>query len=127
MDLKISNYELNQNLMEKEPELTKKEKATAQNLLKNYFIEKRLNLNTKYFMFLNNDRHDYTILSIKGKFNPDLMSKDLLSLCNERGKLKSVTRTKDYVGVEIWINNLVYYLFPYDAGVIEYWYDYLRY
>ena len=120
MDLKISNYELNQNLMEKEPELTKKEKATAQNLLKNYFIEKRLNLNTKYFMFLNNDRHDYTILSIKEKFNPDLMSKDLLSLCDERGKLKSVVRTEDYVGVEIWINNLVYYLFPYDAGVIEY-------
>lgn len=120
MDLKISNYELNQNLMEKEPELTKKEKMIAQNLLKNYFIEKKLKLDSKYFMLLNNDKHDYTILSIKEKFNPDLMSKDLLSLCDERGKIKSVSRTEDHVGVEIWINNFVYYLFPYDAGVIEY-------
>ena len=117
MDIEISNYELNKMLMAKEPPMEDNEEV--RNLCKNYFIEKYLS-NTRYFMLLSNELNDYTVFVIKKDFCPELMVKDLFEGCKSRGALKSIEKTESGIALEIWINSSVYYLFPYDAGVIEY-------
>ena len=117
MNIEISNYELNKMLMAKEPPMEDNEEV--RNLCKNYFIEKYLS-NTRYFMLLNNELKDYTVFVIKKDFCPELMVKDLFEVCKSRGTLKSIEKTESDMALEIWINNSVYYLFPYDEGVIEY-------
>ena len=113
----MNNYELNKMLMAKEPPM--KDDEEVRNLCKNYFIEKYLS-NTRYFMLLNNELKDYTVFVIKKDFYPELMVKDLFEVCKSRGTLKSIEKTESDMALEIWINNSVYYLFPYDEGVIEY-------
>lgn len=80
----------------------------------------------KYFMLLNRETYNFTLLNLGDKSISSITRvMDQFETClSNRGSILSIEKTKDGNAYEIWIrdeNNdvLVYYLFPYDLGVIE--------
>ena len=81
--------------------------------------------NEKYFMFLNNDKHYYTILHYQDSTHTHFqdLGKAITCLIKEMNyDIASDEITKDHC--EIWLKNdketLCYLLFPYDQGVVTY-------
>lgn len=115
-------YELNQQLMMKEKEMTKEQIDEAFEKINMFFQS-----NGTYFMLLCHEKRDYTLFRRNGHIN--LMTENFtaereLRVClNNRGKIISIDELQDG-NFEIWIkvyndNAYCYYLFPYDEGVIE--------
>lgn len=102
--------------------------------LKNFEIEDKMreiksflnNCNDKYYMLLCRERYDFTIFAFnnyKRKEDLDNGSKDLQECLENRGIIYSIDLTESKNAYEIWlkIDNkfYIYYLFPYDQGVLE--------
>lgn len=82
--------------------------------------------NNKYYMLLNREKYDFTLFNLGDK-NGIKMNKivyeDLKECIQNRGNIIVAGPTEDYEAYEIWINigedAFLYYLLPYDLGVIE--------
>jgi hypothetical protein len=116
-------YDFNKAAMLNESKLNKKERKEKKEELSKYFLD---NSDKKYFMLLCNELKYYTIFSFisKGKEQYETAAQDVFECLENWKDVLSVERTEDKTSYEIWVrdNNEVYafYLFPYDAGVIEY-------
>ncbi len=113
-------YDLNKSINKLEKTLTATEKKRVLREIKTYFR----NVDNKYFMLLCKERSDYTIFAFNDK-NEVVMQKamqDIKECFDNRGKLISVEPAEGNA-LEIWLRvddeSFVYYLFPYDVGVIE--------
>lgn len=78
--------------------------------------------NSKYTMLLSNEKRDYTVFhSIN--MTKEGLGKELFELLNSRGKVIDFTKQENG-SWEIWIrypdnDNVVFYYFDYDWGVVE--------
>jgi hypothetical protein len=78
---------------------------------------------SQYWMLLCHERRDYTIFNIIACQNHKDIERELKPTLLNRGTIISIEKQPDE-NWEIWIRdseneNFVYYLFPYDNGVIE--------
>ena len=110
-------YDLNKSAMQNE-------KALSSSALRNKLNEVKNHLFTKgYFMLLCNERRDYTVFNIKANENISIAKVDLKECLMNRGEILSIDKAEDGIAYEIWMRIegeiFVYYLFPYDMGVIE--------
>ena len=77
----------------------------------------------KYFMLLCRERYDFTLfnLNYKEQFSMRKLMDDFAECLTNRGEVVSIEEVDN--AFEIWIKiddqAFVYYLFPYDIGVIE--------
>ena len=108
-------------MAEKTSEMTADEiQEKMDTIVRKYYIETRKT--NKYLMLLNRENADYTLFHCKGQYAYPTMDKFLIELSEcliNRGAIKSIDLTEDKDAIMIWINDKVYYLFGYDAGVIE--------
>lgn len=113
-------YDMNKAAIVNMSSLTNKELNKNLKKIKQFFLEK----SDKYFMLLNRETYNFTLFNLGNK-NDIAMKQtidDLEECLNNRGRIVSIE--PDSAGnYEIWIVDdneaLVYYLFPYDLGVIE--------
>ena len=127
----ISLYEFNKENMKQFPILeTEEELQGAKNQLISFLSE----MPSKYYMLLNHDIHYFTLFRNKECFESemvrDVMFNDILDcLCwcgdNEKGIIE-VCRDNSGYALEFWVKDLVtnetmmFLLFDYEPGVIEY-------
>lgn len=116
-------YDMNKTLvLQNEKPLSKSNLREKISEIKTYFAKSK----NKYFMLLNKENSDYTIFNFSKEKSPESCKDAATILIEEclfnRGTALSIDKNKDGA-YEIWmrINNeaFVYYLFPYDEGVIE--------
>jgi hypothetical protein len=113
-------YEINKSIMAKEPILTAKQIIEKEKLLVEYFND----TSKTYYMLLNKELSDYTVLRLADKnfIHSGFAAKEIIGCANNRGKIQAIDKNENNA-IEIWIminkESYVYYLFPYDEGVIE--------
>ena len=114
-------YDMNKAAIINMPSLTNSELKKNLKKIKQFFLDKT----DKYFMLLNRETYNFTLFNLGNK-NEIAMKQtmdDFKECLNNRGRVVSIEL--DSAGnYEIWIVDdfneaLVYYLFPYDLGVIE--------
>ena len=114
-------YDMNKAAIINMPSLTNSELKKNLKKIKQFFLDKT----DKYFMLLNRETYNFTLFNLGNK-NEIAMKQtmdDFKECLDNRGRIVSIEL--DSVGnYEIWIVDdfneaLVYYLFPYDLGVIE--------
>lgn len=114
-------YDFNKQLMSQVKELRRINFKDSLNQIKDFIKEK----DNKYFMLLCKERSDYTVFVLFKNEDSDrqVFKKELSECLINRGQVLSIEKTKDKQAYEIWIKideeAFVYYLFPYDLGVIE--------
>ena len=114
-------YDFNKQLMSQAKELRRIDFKDSLNEIKDFIKEK----DNKYFMLLCKERSDYTVFVLfkNEDFDRQIFKKELSECLTNRGQILSIEKTKDKQAYEIWIKideeAFVYYLFPYDLGVIE--------
>lgn len=118
-ELKMNLYDANKQLMENEPPMdpimfNRKTYECAQAMI-----------DGKYWMLLCHERRDYTVFNLQGEVTVRNINKDLIDCLKNRGIVLAIDRQPDGA-YEIWIrdkktkDNVIYYLFNYEFGVIEY-------
>ena len=114
-------YDFNKQLLSQAKELRRIDFKDSLNQIKDFIKEK----DNKYFMLLCKERSDYTVFVLfkNEDFDRQIFKKELSECLTNRGQILSIEKTKDKQAYEIWIKvdeeAFVYYLFPYDLGVIE--------
>ena len=77
----------------------------------------------KYFMLLCNELKDYTVFCLTTNKKVQNAKEELQVCIENRGELLGLDPTEDGIAFEIWMRVedkiYVYYLFPYDAAIIE--------
>lgn len=114
-------YDMNKAAIINMPSLTNSEFKKNLKKIKQFFLDKT----DKYFMLLNRETYNFTLFNLGNK-NEIAMKQtmdDFKECLDNRGRIVSI-ETDSAGNYEIWIVDdfneaLVYYLFPYDLGVIE--------
>lgn len=114
-------YDMNKAAIINMPSLTNSELKKNLKKIKQFFLNKT----DKYFMLLNRETYNFTLFNLGNK-NEIAMKQtmdDFKECLDNRGRIVSI-ETDSAGNYEIWIVDdfneaLVYYLFPYDLGVIE--------
>ena len=80
----------------------------------------------KYYMLLNKERSDFTLFNLGDRDGIEMnriVYTELKECIQNRGDIIAAGKTDDENAYEIWISingeAFIYYLFPYDLGVIE--------
>lgn len=111
-------YEVNQQVYNQLPKITKAELEKAKDRLLKFIS----NHNDTYYMMLNHDKKYYTIFVIKRGDRIIEMINEIIDVSKSLGQIKGIEIT-DQEMIEIWISNgdecNMYAVFPYDKGVIE--------
>lgn len=114
-------YDMNKAAIINMPSLTNSELKKNLKKIKQFFLDKT----DKYFMLLNRETYNFTLFNLGNK-NEIAMKQtmdDFKECLDNRGRIVSIEPDSEG-NYEIWIVDdfneaLVYYLFPYDLGVIE--------
>lgn len=115
----VSLYELNQSAMHAMPVMSDIDIETAKASIKEFINTS----NDTYFMLLSNDKHYYTIFHriANASLNsyPEVEN-EIIECLQSQGSIKAIECEDNKI--ECWVsddtNAYVYYLFPYDKGVI---------
>ena len=114
--ISTSLYDINRSLYNSLPVLLEEEIDKKEIELTNW----RNETNNGYYMLLSNDERYYTVIIPTGQGNK--FGKEVIECLKSRGEIKSIELLENN-SFECWIthdnNSYVYYLFPYDEGVIE--------
>ena len=120
-DISLGNlYDMNKQATLSERPLKKHEIKDKMINVKKFFADGQ-----KYFMLLCRERYDFTIFNFNEKTDFSLQHaiKDLQECLENRGSIISIDLDSTGLAYEIWIvadeQAFVYYLFPYDTGVLE--------
>jgi hypothetical protein len=114
-------YELNKSVMRQQKPMSKTDLKDKIKEIKQFF----LNNKDKYFMLLNRETYNFTLFNLGNKNDITIkkIMEGLKECLDNRGDVISIDLTEAKDAFEIWISAddeaLVYYLFPYDTGVIE--------
>lgn len=117
----ISLYELNKQIMSQVPDYTEEQIDAAKKLINSYMVEQ----NNYFYMLLSNEMRYYTIFSVYNGTNVlETFPDEVIECLNSIGPIKSIEKNTDGV-IEIWCvptsyceEACVFYLFPYDQGVV---------
>lgn len=118
--LNLNLYELNKNIISQLNTLTYNELFDKMAIIADYYD----NSNNDFHMLLCREYNYYTIFN-KKKMAEHGFAKTVHDIITDIGGIYSIEPTADGA-VEIWIRPidketpLVFYLFPYDAGVVDY-------
>ena len=120
VELKMSAYELNQQIISQLNELTQEEIVEKIDLI-NKFWQKTGNI---YGMLLCRDINYYTLFRTNTCLTTETIGEAAIECISILGKIKSIEITEDESAIELWFTNKIdntfaAYLFPYDLGVIE--------
>lgn len=114
-------YDMNKAAIINMPSLTNSELKKNLKKIKQFFLDKT----DKYFMLLNRETYNFTLFNLGNKNEIAIKQTmdDFKECLDNRGRIVSI-ETDSAGNYEIWIVDdfneaLVYYLFPYDLGVIE--------
>ena len=81
-------------------------------------------MNNNYYLMLCRDYHYYTVFPYEPKITADSFGKSVLDCLADVGKIKTLDQNEEQGAIEIWmsINDNIYmfYLFGYDAGVVDF-------
>lgn len=118
-------YEINRDLMKREPVLSVSDIKVKKKLIDDFF--EYTYLKAKYFMLLCRERYDFTIFNFKDqKFTTDVQTATniLIDEClANRGNIKGIDKINDNSAIEIWLEIdeeiYCYYLFPCDDMIVE--------
>lgn len=124
-DIVLGNlYDFNKSFVKKNGSLTEENIQKGIEKIKEYMLS-----SYKYFMLLNNERHDYTVFNLSPReegITPAAVnqaSKDVVDVMQNRGVIYSIDNNYSFKGIEIWVeidgDMFAYYLFAYDEAVIE--------
>lgn len=123
MEIQGNNmYEVNQQLSAQEKPITSGRRKIRQEQLRLWF---RDNID-QYAMLLCHEQRDYTVFNVVE--SPAEAAEILFECLDNRGEIISIDRTEDEQAWEIWLRisdeeentkDYCYYLFSYDAAVIE--------
>lgn len=118
--LKLNLYDLNKSIIVQLPSANEEEIARAIEKI-DKFDEREKN---NYYMLLCRDYNYYTIFhQHDDQWIADIFSKSVIDILKNIGDIISIDNTSDNVAIEIWmrIDNEAYcfYLFGYDAGIVE--------
>lgn len=124
-DIVLGNlYDFNKSFVKRNGSLTEENIQKGIEKIKEYMLS-----SYKYFMLLNNERHDYTVFNLSPReegITPAAVnqaSKDVVDVMQNRGVIYSIDNNYSFKGIEIWVEidggMFVYYLFAYDEAVIE--------
>lgn len=115
-------YEINKQAYNKLPNLSAEECDELKGLVETYLI----NHPAKYYMCLNNENHYYTVYTHQDNDNRNYkkLAYEMVEIANELGGIKAIELSNDGGAIEFWImydniDTCVFYLFPYDQGVVE--------
>lgn len=118
----MSLYELNQNSVVSLPIMTKEQIFSYESKIRDWFLD----TSDYYFMLLSNKYNYYTLFAHRDNYPLDF-ERVVLDTVAEFAKVYSISLDKEQNGWEIWacLNEEdkapeVFYLFPYEAGVIHY-------
>ena len=120
-------YDINKQLMDKEPVLSEDAINEAKEKMSSWFFNK---IEQKYYMLLCIEQRDFTLFNLDGLRigSPDkekciLAAHDVVGCMCNRGVILAIDLREDGA-YELWIRNdegcFAYYLFPYGAAVLEY-------
>lgn len=114
-------YEVNKNIVLKNlKDLEGKELNSKQIIIKDWLHK----INNKYYMMLCNELKDYTVFLCKDDQEKDMAECIIKECLPNRGYVRSIEITEDKQAVEIWLvineEAYVYYLFPYDQGIVTF-------
>ena len=114
-------YDANKQIIEQQKPLTHLELARKQEIIENWFDTKIVT----YSMLLCHERRDYTIFRLGNTSTATYTAaRDLMECLTNRGEIMAIDKADEKENAyEIWLKidgeAFAYYLFPYDAGVIE--------
>lgn len=118
----MSLYELNQNSVVSLPIMTKEQIFNYESKIHDWFLD----ISDYYFMLLSNKYNYYTLFAHRDNYPLDF-ERVVLDTIAEFAKVYSIDLDKEHNGWEIWacLNEEdkvpeIFYLFPYEAGVIHY-------
>lgn len=113
-------YEINQKLMANEKKMSGLDVIGKQKYIAKYFERQPLS----YFMLLCHDARDYTLFKLTKNDSHTAAAQELIDCLKNRGSILAIDKLDETNSFEIWIRtdedeNLCYYLFNYNEGVIE--------
>lgn len=113
-------YQINQSAIGSLPAYTDEQISQAKDKIKTYVKD----TNNHYYMLLNNEKHYYTVLEVGVNPKYQSVEDEVISCLRELGTIKSIVKDEDNNVIECWTtadeeHTYVYYLFPYDKGVIK--------
>lgn len=113
-------YQMNQSVISALPAYTDEQISQAKEKIKTYVKD----TNNHYYMLLNNETHYYTVLEVGVNPKYKSVEDEVISCLRELGTIKSIVKDEDHNAIECWAttdkeDTHVYYLFPYDKGVIK--------
>lgn len=119
----INLYDMNKEVLKSMPPINSIVLRQKINEIKNFMLEQK----NRYFMLLNRETYNFTLLDFgsleKEESDVKRIIKGFKECLEIRGEVIAIAK-EDMSSYEIWIRNeedqiLVYYLFPYDIGVIN--------
>lgn len=116
----INYYEFNKANYANLPVMTKEELTRSIPYIVSFLDKSK----SKYYLMLEADQRYYTLFTFpKGNYNPGELAREIISIAEELGPIKSIEESSDGNMLEIWIGNgedcRMYGLFDYSRGVIE--------
>ena len=120
--ISMNLYELNKTIINQLPPLTSSEIAVRMDVIHKLHNE---NMNNHY-MLLCKEYNYYTIFESDTMLNIPTFGAAVCEIISNIGDVFSIDATEDGTAIEIWIkpdeqeSAFVFYLFPYDAGVVYY-------
>ena len=120
--ISMNLYELNKSIINQLPPLTEQEIAVRMDVIHKLHNESMNN----HYMLLCKEYNYYTIFESDTMLNMPTFGAAVCEIISNIGDVFSIDATDDGAAVEIWIkpdeqeDAFVFYLFPYDAGVVYY-------
>ena len=119
--IEVNLYALNQQLISGLDPLTENELNNEISEIASWFSSRKV----MYYMLLCHERRDYTLFHFNDYSKECYKgSQEVFETLLNRGTIMSIQYEQNNEAFSIWIKNEeegvnVYYLFPYDAGVVE--------
>jgi hypothetical protein len=114
-------YDLNKTAMKKVNPLDFAGQNEGKKVIKSLFFEG----GNHYYMLLNRERADYTVIEVPNITYAGEMAGECMSCLRNRGKILTIDRENPEISaIEIWIRglddeNYMYMLFPCDAMIVS--------
>lgn len=111
-EITMNLHELNKVVIKSLPPLEEKRMKQLKQHIKDFVSSEG-----KYYMLLSMEKRDYTLFTFKDAPEPSKFANEVLDILKSRGVIKEFDVKSG--AIEIWIDDVFYALFPYDAGVVE--------
>lgn len=113
-------YELNKQLVVQLPPMENQEVEKKKQLIADFKKEQ----SNVFYMLLSNEINYFTLFKLIPYGNEASFEDEVIACLRDNGAIQSIELVEDGSAIEIWVkkyfsdDSIVFYLFPYDKGVI---------